>query len=142
MDITQWYAVALGCLVALFFFSHCLTTKTRFDIALLFALLAGNIACLIVEEDIPSLVRRLGVMSTINLMPLVLGEHMNFVANRCGVSLRAYAHMHEWLGGVAILEGLVHVVAAVSSQSFNPHTGFGIEALTVSRLCSVKLGKS
>jgi hypothetical protein len=100
--------------MALFFFSHCLSTKTRFNIALLFIFLARNIACLIVKEDISSLVRRLGVMSTINLMPLVLGEYINFVANSCRVCLRAYTYIHKWLRGVAILEGLLHAVVAVS----------------------------
>ena len=54
-------------------------------------------------------------MSIINLMPLVLGEYINFVVNRCGVSLRVYTYIYKWLRGVAILEGLVHMVVAVSS---------------------------
>jgi hypothetical protein len=116
---------------------------TRFDAALIFILLAGNTACLIVGwKDVATLVGRLGVMSTINLVPLTLGEHMNFVANCCGVSLGAYSRMHEWIGLVAILEGLIHAVAAVLSQPFNPHTRFGIEALVVSRLCSARVGRS
>jgi hypothetical protein len=53
-------------------------------------------------------------MSIINLMPLVLGEHINFIANRCGVNLKAYTYMYKWLRGVVILKGLVYIMAAVS----------------------------
>ena len=128
--------------MALFFFLYHLSTKTRFNIALLFALLAKNIACLIIKEDISSLVRRLDVMSIINLMPLVLGEHINYIANRYRVRLRVYTYIYKWLRGVAILEGLVHIVAAVLLQLFNPYTRFRIKALIVSRLYSIKLSKS
>jgi hypothetical protein len=53
-------------------------------------------------------------MSIINLMPLVLGEHINFITNRYRVNLKAYAYIYKWLGGVAILKGLVYIMAAVS----------------------------
>jgi hypothetical protein len=81
-------------------------------------------------------------MLIINLVPLALGEHMNFVANRCEVSFRAYAYIHKWLGRVAILERLVYIIAAVLSQLFNSHIRFRIKALIVSLLCSAKEGRS
>jgi hypothetical protein len=118
-----------------YFFSYRLSIKTRFNIALLFILLSKNIACLIVKEDISSLVQRLGVISTINLMPLILREYINFVANRYRVNLKAYAYMYKWLRGVAILKGLVYIVAAVLLQPFNLYIRFRIKALTISRLC-------
>jgi hypothetical protein len=85
---------------------------------------------------------RLDVMSTINLMPLTLEEYINFVANCCGVSLRAYSYMHEWIGLVAILKGLIHTVAAVLLQPFNSYIRFRIKALIVSQLCSTRVGRS
>jgi hypothetical protein len=106
--------MALKCLMALFFFSYCLSIKTRFNIALLFILLSRNITCLIIKEDISSLVQRLNIISIINLMPLILREHINFITNSYRVRLRVYAYIYKWLGGVAILKGLLYIVVAVS----------------------------
>ena len=92
-------------------------------------------------KDITTLVERLGVISTINLILLALGEHMNFVTNYYRVSLRAYIYIYKWLGRVAILEGLVHIVAALLSQLFNLYTRFRIKALIVSRLYSAREGR-
>lgn len=172
MDLTQWYAVALGGLVALLFISHrillmirialsyaasCLLKRkyhpqvhryvrssgkaTLFDVGLIVAFVVGNLICLTLEvKDIVSLVnvatlvKRSGVICTINLVPLALGEHMNMVASWCGLSLGVYARMHEWLGLVAIVEGLVHTTAGAASQKPDLHSTSGIATLAVSRL--------
>lgn len=176
MDLTQWYAVALGGLVALLFLSHrillmirialsyvasCLLKRkyhpqvhrymrssgkaTLFDVGLIIAFVVGNAICLTLEvKDIVSLVnvatlvKRSGVICTINLVPLALGEHMNMVASWCGLSLIVYARIHEWLGLVAIVEGLVHIAAGAASQRLDLHTTSGIATLAVSRLGFLK----
>jgi hypothetical protein len=166
MDMTQWYAVALGGLVALLFLSHrislmfrialsyaasCLLKRkyhpqvhryvrgsekaTLFDVGLIVAFVVGNVICLALEvKDVASLVKRSGVICTINLVPLALGEHMNMFASWCGLSLGAYARIHEWLGIVAIVEALVHTAAGAASQKLDLHTNSGIATLAVSRL--------
>jgi hypothetical protein len=148
MDITQWYAVALGGVVALSiiaslfltifkctrtdvklcFLKHvyypqihkCLRGSektTRLDVVVIVAFLVGNVLCTTIRvKDVPGLTRRSGLMSTIILMPLSLGGHMNLIANHCGIRLGSYARMHRWLGRVAIVQGLVHTAAAVSLQ--------------------------
>jgi hypothetical protein len=171
MDLTQWYAVALGGLVALLFLSYrilliirialsyaasCLLKRkyrpqvhryvrgsgkaTLFDAGLIVAFVVGNVICLTLEVkdvatlvNVATLVKRSGVICTINLVPLALGEHMNMVASWCGLSLGAYARIHEWLGIVAIVEGLVHTAAGVASQKLDLHTTSGIATLAVSR---------
>jgi hypothetical protein len=95
-----------------------------------------------IKEDISSLVQRLGIIFIINLMPLVLREYINFIINRCRVNLKVYTYIYKWLRGVAILKGLVYIVAAVSLQPFNLYIRFKIKALIVSRLYSIKLSKS
>ena len=164
MDLTQWYAVALGGLIALLFLSHrillmirialsyaasCLKRKyhpqvhryvrgsekaTLFDAGLIVAFVVGNVICFTLEvKDVATLVKRSGVICTINLVPLALGEHMNMVASWCGLSLGAYARIHEWLGIVVIVKGLVHTAAGAASQKLDLHTTSGIATLAVSR---------
>jgi len=176
MDLTQWYAVALGGLVALLFLSHrilliirialryvarCLLKRkyhtkvhryvrssgkaTLFDVALIVAFVVGNVICLTLEVNdivslvnVATLVKRSGVICTINLVPLALGEHMNMFANWCGLSFGVYARTHEWLGLVAIAEGLVHITAGAVSQKLDLHTTSGIARLVVSLLGFLK----
>jgi hypothetical protein len=107
---------------------------TRFDVGLLVAFIIGNIVCLTVEvKDVASLVKRSGMICTINLVPLALGEHMDVVVSWCGLSLEAYARMHEWLG-IVIVEGLLHTVAGAASQKLDLHTTSGTATLAVSQL--------
>ena len=158
MDITQWYAVALGSLVVLFHVSYPLllimrisgtyitssflkhlyhprvrlhirgsnryigfsSKIARFDMLLVILFLVRNAVCLSVEvKDVASLTKRSCLLYIINLVLLALGEYMNLVANFCGVRLRAYASMHEWLGRVVLAKGLIYLVAAISSQYLN-----------------------
>jgi len=82
--------------------------------------LVRNAVCLSVEvKDVASLTKRSCLLYIINLVLLALGEYMNLVANFCGVRLRAYASMHEWLGRVVLAKGLIYLVAAISSQYLN-----------------------
>ena len=166
MDLTQWYAIALGGLVAMLFLSHrillmirlalsyaasCLLKRkhhlqvhryvrgleraTLFDVGLVIAFLVGNVFCLTFGvKNVASLVKCSGVICAINLVPLALGEHMNVVASWCGLSLGAFARIHEWLGIVALVEGLVHTVAGAASQKLDLHATSGIAMVTVSRL--------
>ncbi|KAH8650328.1 hypothetical protein BGZ60DRAFT_389188 [Tricladium varicosporioides] len=163
MDITQWYAVALGGLVVLFHVSYPIllimrisgtyiatsflkhlyhprvrlhirnsnryigfsSRTARFDVLLVVLFLVGNAVCLSVKvKDAASLTKRSGLLCIINLVPLALGEHMNLLASFLGVRLSAYASMHEWLGRVVMAEGLIHSVAAISSQHVNLQSTF------------------
>lgn len=116
--------------------------KTRLDVILLIAFLAGNITCLGLEaRNVAGLVVPSGVMATINLVPLALGEHMKLIANRCGVGVEAYARMHERLGRVAITECLIHAAAAASLTRLDLRTKFGVEALVISQPGPAKASK-
>lgn len=64
-------------------------------------------------------IRRSGLISVINLIPLFLGGQMNIIASRCGIGLRAYIRIHRWLGAVAIAEGLLHAIMSMARQMPN-----------------------
>jgi len=108
---------------------------TRFDIVLLVLFVIRNIICLVFEvKDVAGFVERSGVICTINLVPLALGEHMNIVASWCRLSLGTYTRMHKWLGIVAIVEGLLHMAVGAASHNLDLRTTSGIAMLAVGRL--------
>jgi hypothetical protein len=57
---------------------------------------------------------------------------MNPIVSYCNIGLPTYAKLHRWLGRVAVIKGLIYVVAAASYYRFNLHTIPNIAALTVS----------
>jgi predicted ferric reductase len=95
--------------------------------------LMENVFYITIEiKDIFKLTRRSELMFIIILMPLSLGGNMNLIVNYCGIGLDAYARMHRWLGGVAIVQGLIHTAAAVSLQKPDLRIPSDIGGLTVS----------
>jgi hypothetical protein len=176
MDITQWYAVALGAIAAAcvlfsisrviiklshtyasFYFlkyvfypeiirywrwSNIITqilrylggsgTTTPFDAVLIMGFVLGNILCITIGAgDTSGLIRRTGLMATINLVPLALGGHMNVISSYCGVALSSYGRIHRLLGRVAIIEGSVHSIMAARSRKIELHVPSQIAALIV-----------
>ncbi|CAK7237495.1 hypothetical protein SBRCBS47491_009996, partial [Sporothrix bragantina] len=142
MDVSQWYAIVFSSLLAsaavvyLFIFAASRVTTATWvrklacrnvpavlqgsdmaawlDYAVLFVFLLANVLVLAIgNRDAADFVRRSASLSLANLVPLFLGSQMNSVANVLGLRLRAYSRMHRWLGRVAVVEGLVHMIAAV-----------------------------
>ena len=76
----------------------------------LLALAAGNItACAVGVRNLGQLVARLGVVSTVNLVPLYLGGRTSIFADRiCGLSLTTSGIIHRWLGRICLLEAFAH----------------------------------
>ncbi|KAI1358855.1 hypothetical protein F5Y08DRAFT_350380 [Xylaria arbuscula] len=71
--------------------------------------------------DTSELIRRLGHVAVINLVPTFLGAHMNHVANACGFHYHyeRYARLHTWLAGVVIVEVVLHTVLAVKQTDYD-----------------------
>ena len=87
---------------------------TRFDLALIVAFLVGNVVCTTIRvKDIADLLRRSGLISTITLIPLLLGGYISLIVSYCGISLRTYSRIYRWLGRVVIIKGLIYIVAAI-----------------------------
>jgi hypothetical protein len=75
--------------------------------------------------------RRAGLLSTVNLVPLVLGSHMNSIVNGCGLGYDAYGTIHRWTGWVTVVDGLIHVVLAVILEKPSLDSSSQVAALVV-----------
>jgi len=86
---------------------------TRFNLILVVIFILGNILCVTIGiHNFSDLSNRTALASTINLIPLFLGGHMNWVVSRCGISFESYSCVHRWLGRVSIAEGILHAIIA------------------------------
>ncbi|KAF4451421.1 FAD-binding domain-containing protein [Fusarium austroafricanum] len=89
-----------------------------FDIIVLSMFLGANAIVLSVGvSDIAGFIKRSGLISIINLVPLFLGGQMNIIASKCGLGLRTYTRIHRWLGNIAIVEGLLHAIVSISKKT-------------------------
>jgi hypothetical protein len=87
---------------------------TWFHGLLIGALFIGNASYLIVMvENHQDLSHETALLSTINLIPLALGCHMNSILDLCGLSLDGQNRLHRWIARVALVEGLVHSIVAL-----------------------------
>jgi hypothetical protein len=57
---------------------------------------------------------------------------MNSVVSCCRLGSEAYNAIHRWIGRVAVIEGVIHVILAVVSQKLNLHSSTQRAALVVS----------
>ncbi|KAF2458843.1 hypothetical protein BDY21DRAFT_258314, partial [Lineolata rhizophorae] len=147
MDITEWYMVALAGILAFsivasrlirlartirkYFLNHVFYPYihrylrgskhiTRFNAILIVVFWVGNILCSTIGvKDVLELARRSALLSTINLIPVLLGAHMNIIVSYYGIRLPTYTRIHACIGIVAVIEGLVHTVAISSLQKPN-----------------------
>ena len=170
MDIIQWYAVALAAIAALsivfyvlgisisflrtyvtyHFLKHIFYPRvhkyirgtTRYHALLVIALIVGNVLCLTLGmRDRTEILQRTGLLSTVNLVPLALGSHMNSVVSCCGLGYETYSAIHHWIGRVAVIEGVIHVILAVVLQTPNLHSSTQVAALVVSLSPVLKQGQ-
>jgi hypothetical protein len=158
MDTIQWYAVALAAIAALsivfyttrisirflrtyttyHFLKHVFYPRvhkhlggtTRYYALLILTLLVGNVLCL--TSDRTKIVQRTGRLTIVNLVPLALGSHMNSIVSCCGLGYESYNAIHRWLGRVAVIEGVIHMIIAIISQKPNLHSSTQVAALVVS----------
>lgn len=150
MDSTQWYSANLRAIIVVCILFYLLSSIyalriylvkkffkyvypriprslrgssriARFEAILLLLFLAGNVLPIAIGTKNTSVMKRMGTMSVINLVPLALGSHMNLIASWWRIRPQSYERMHRWVGKVAILEGLIHsVMAAVSKLPRSP----------------------
>jgi DMSO/TMAO reductase YedYZ heme-binding membrane subunit len=91
-------------------------------------------------DDRTKILQRTGLLSLVNLIPLALGSHMNSVVSCYGLGYKAYSAIHRWMGQVAVIEGVIHMILAVVSQTPNLHLSTQIAALVVSLFLALKRG--
>jgi hypothetical protein len=108
-------------------------------ILLLTIVFCSNAACLAVGvEGITEFVKRSGLITAINLIPLSLGSRMNIIADLCGVGLDVYSRLHRWLGRLTIALGITHVGAALTHYKPNLHAKEDVSGIIVSSLTHQK----
>lgn len=161
MNIPRWYAVTFGAIVvafiicpavrylsrvSMYYFLRYLyyprpkflrdkSDATRFDVVLFILLLVVNIICSAVGvHNLSQAIRRTGLMTVVNILPLAMGGHMNLLVDRCKIGLRNYQQIHRSIGRVAILEGLAHSIIALINEGLNWHSTSSIAAIVVRKL--------
>ncbi|KAL8325958.1 hypothetical protein RB597_008985 [Gaeumannomyces tritici] len=91
---------------------------TRLELLILVAFLSCNLFVLAFRVlNVADFAKRAAVVSAINIIPLFLGGNPNPLLDLTGVSVSSYHLIHHWIGGVAILEGLVHAGLSIRSGS-------------------------
>lgn len=77
---------------------------TRFHAFFIIVLLMRNAFCLTVgTQNRIGILQRSGLLSTVNLVPLALGCHMDSIISFCGLGYETYSTIHRWIGRVAVL---------------------------------------
>ena len=98
----------------------CIGGTTRYHALLVITLLVRNVLCLTLgTHNRTEIMQRTGLLSTVNLIPLALGSHMNFIVSRCGLGYEGYSAIYRWIRWVAVIEGVIHVILAVVFQTPN-----------------------
>jgi hypothetical protein len=84
---------------------------SEIEIVSVVAYVAANAVCMgLYVNDPAEIAARSGILATVNLVPLLLGTHLSDVASFLKVTLRTQTTIHRWLGGMTLLEGLIHIV--------------------------------
>jgi hypothetical protein len=61
---------------------------------------------------------RAGMVSMMNLVPLLTGTRFSLAADALGVSLRRQASLHKWLGLIATCEAVAHTVTSLPQPAW------------------------
>ncbi|KAK2066563.1 hypothetical protein P8C59_000369 [Phyllachora maydis] len=101
------------------------TLPTRMQLVFLIGYLATNIAFCVVAIDFSTKIsvtgkvlrNRTGVLSTVNMIPLVLmAGRNNPLIKMIGVSFDTFNLLHRWFGRIVMLEAVAHVLAYWATQ--------------------------
>ena len=72
----------------------------------------------IAVKNSKDLMVRSGMMAMINLVPLFLGGRTSALADRLlGIPLHTYYIAHHWIGRVAVIQGVLHAILALTSNN-------------------------
>ena len=86
-------------------------TATRHQALSLLVYITINVACLLAGgQSVRQVGSRAGMMSTINLLGLVVGPHLSLVATYLGASLGTHIYVHRWIGRMTMIHTIVHVI--------------------------------
>lgn len=107
---------------------------TRFHAILILGLVISNALYIALPKpNVGNLISRSGLMSTVNFILLSLGNHLKFLFTNCGIAFQDYDRMHQWIGAITLIEGLMHSVISIVSDdhTFGSNTISQISKWTV-----------
>jgi Ferric reductase like transmembrane component len=108
-----------------------------FELLLLIIYLCSNGFCMAYRatsrDDISS---RAAILSTINMIPLLVGSRLSMVARFLGLANRTYLLLHRWVGLLSAVQGVVHTILAVSNRATFQWNSSSLYGFIVSRLLS------
>ena len=91
-------------------------------IAILCLIVTNVVFIVFKSQDISNITQRTGRMMLVNLIPLSLGSRVNAIIWPLNIEPQKLNLLHEWVGMIAIIEGIIHViVGAIGSISHIPH---------------------
>jgi hypothetical protein len=103
---------------------------TLIQAAFILLYVTGNGVCMgIGVRNVSDLMIRSGKIALVNMIPLFLGGRRRFVAGQLGVPLHVYYLAHHCVGRMAILQGVLHAILAITSDQpwhFDKRTVSGI----------------
>ena len=109
---------------------------TRLHGSFLAIYFAANVTCCVLGVDNVALfASRTGLLSIINIAPLMLGGRTNPILDMIKVDLNTYGTLHRWSGRVALLQGMTHCVLHLINKKVA--SGLNYKILIVSILVIV-----
>jgi ferric-chelate reductase len=113
---------------------------SRAGVVIQLAYLAVNLFCVSVVElswnglrtaNFSDAGRRAGTLAEVNMIPLLAGPHLSFLADRLGLSLKAIRGVHRSAGWVTAALVLLHAMAAASDGPFPLNVSQNLYAVVV-----------
>lgn len=101
-----------------------LDTTTLFDGLVIIIYVIVNILCAVVGTHSWSQINiRLGILATMNFLPLLAGMGFGPSADAVGVHRHVYTQAHRWIGRVCALQAVVHGSISLATSSKGSWSG-------------------
>jgi hypothetical protein len=156
MDVTQYYAICLGCFFLVYVFSQNLSQYVRpkivaeksrifrmgwprrlldfpwIDVGFGLIHLAANVALIALRSrSWREFARYTGILSVINAIPLSLGERNQLLGLVRPAGVHSNAIRHRYMGAVVFCEALAHAITTAILQRTSLHERLSITGLMV-----------
>ena len=89
------------------------------QLLLLGFIIANVLSCVIGVKDTNTLMKRVGLAAILNLIPLVIGSHVNFIIDLYDLRVGSFERLHRWLGRIFVLQTLIHSAIALAKRKYS-----------------------
>jgi hypothetical protein len=164
LEVSEWYGVALGGVLMLWLlmrvssylfrkwatwsFRYFVYPRLRYrwiliggmspvEILLLLLYIGSNGFCMAFRATSTSEVSsRAAILSTINMVPLMVGSRLSVAADLLGVANGSFTMLHRWIGLVSTVQGVTHTVLSVSDRAHFQWNSSNLFGFIVSQVTS------